>query len=417
MPRGSARVRPPSLGPAFRTVFTANMSASLGDGIMATVGMLLTARITHDPVQVALVGTFSMLPWLFFALPAGVLVDAVDRRVLMAIAGGVRTLLGVTLLAVVWTDSLTIGWIYLVVFAYGMCETVYDGSARGIVPTVVQPAQLPRANSRIEATEVVLQQFLAAPLTSALFVVSALIPLGATVALFGIAAVLALYLPRAARGPMTTPEREVAAWGAHFTEGFHFLWRHPILRTQWMLSIVYGFTFSAANATMVLFVLDTLEVPEALFGVYGLGGAVGGLAGSLVASRLTRRFGLGRSMALANVALGAAMMGIGLMPTVATTLPLFVVGAMCLSVWNIGAITLHGFLVPEELFGRVHGTRRTLLWGTMPLGALAGGFVAHAGLPVPFIVFGAAELAVTLVFFGFLSRLPNPPERVAEVGA
>lgn len=62
------------------------------------------------------------------------------------------------------------------------------------------------------------------------------------------------------------------------------------------------------------------------------------------------------------------------------------------------------------MLGRVHGTWRTLLWGTMPLGTLIGGFVARVDLALPFWLFGAIEVVATLVFFRFLMSLPNPED-------
>jgi len=45
--------------------------------------------------------------------------------------------------------------------------------------------------------------------------------------------------------------------------------------------------------------------------------------------------------------------------------------------------------VPSRLLGRVNSVYRMLGWGLMPLGALAGGFVAHAaGLRAPYAAAG-----------------------------
>ena len=66
----------------------------------------------------------------------------------------------------------------VVIFLFGIGETVYDGAIRAVVPSIVPKALLPRANGRIEAAETVVQNFLAGPFTSAFFAVTLLIPLG-----------------------------------------------------------------------------------------------------------------------------------------------------------------------------------------------------------------------------------------------
>jgi hypothetical protein len=40
-------------------------------------------------------------------------------------------------------------------------------------------------------------------------------------------------------------------------------------------------------------------------------------------------------------------------------------------------------LIPNEIYGRIHGTRRTLVWGMMPIGSVVGGLLATTGLRTP----------------------------------
>lgn len=190
--------RRPGLGPAFGNIFTANLASSLGDGIARTAIPLLAARITTDPVLISVVSALALLPWLFFAIPAGIFIDRIDRRRALALAQAVRTALAILLVVLAATDSLTIWWLYAVVFVYGMFETVYDGAIRAVVPSIVAPQDLPRANSRIEGGELVVQNFISGPLTSGLFAISVLIPLGINGLVFAVAGALALALPAVA---------------------------------------------------------------------------------------------------------------------------------------------------------------------------------------------------------------------------
>ena len=54
---------------------------------------LLAARLTQDPFLISIIAALALLPWLFFAIPAGILVDRIDRRHALAIAQAVRTAL------------------------------------------------------------------------------------------------------------------------------------------------------------------------------------------------------------------------------------------------------------------------------------------------------------------------------------
>ena len=59
------------------------------------------------------------------------------------------------------------------------------------------------------------------------------------------------------------------------------------------------------------------------------------------------------------------------------------------TMWNVVTVSLRQQIVPSRLLGRVNSVYRMLGWGLMPLGALAGGFVAQAaGLRAPYVVGG-----------------------------
>ena len=410
--RGPRREAGSGLGRPFANLFTANLSSSLGDGIARIASPLLAARLTDDPLLISGIAAVALLPWLFFAIPAGILIDRIDRRHALALANGVRTLLATALLVLVATDGLTIWWLYAVVFVYGMFETVYDGAIRAVVPSIVRRADLHRANSRIEAGELVVQNFAAAPFTSALFAVAVVVPLGVNAAVFALAAGLAFFMPRAAAGAhRTNPSGEPPVpWYRQMVDGYRFITANPMLRTLWLLSTFVGICYSAGLATWVLFVLDRLAVPEAWFGTFMLAGAVGGLIGTMVVSRLKNALGAGLVMAIANLVGNLVLVLVGAVPTEWVAALGLVASSAAVTVWNVLVMSLRQSIIPGRLLGRVHGTWRTLLWGAMPLGSVLGGLLARIDLVVPLLVGGALSTVAGLVWFRFLAGLPDPED-------
>lgn len=400
------------LGRPFANLFTANLSSSLGDGIARIASPLLAARLTDDPLLISGIAAVALLPWLFFAIPAGILIDRIDRRHALALANGVRTLLATALLVLVATDGLTIWWLYAVVFVYGMFETVYDGAIRAVVPSIVRRADLHRANSRIEAGELVVQNFAAAPFTSALFAVAVVVPLGVNAAVFALAAGLAFFMPHAAAGAhRTDPSGDPPVpWYRQMVDGYRFITANPMLRTLWLLSTFVGICYSAGLATWVLFVLDRLAVPEAWFGTFMLAGAVGGLLGTAVVGRLKSALGAGLVMAIANLVGNLVLVLVGAVPTVWVAALGLVLSSAAVTVWNVLVMSLRQSIIPSRLLGRVHGTWRTLLWGAMPLGSVLGGLLARVDLVVPLLVGGALSTVAGLVWFRFLAGLPDPED-------
>ncbi|MFJ3402577.1 MFS transporter [Promicromonospora sp. NPDC090134] len=425
-------MRPAPLGGAFTRVVAANLSSSLGDGIARVAAPLLAAQLTNDPLLVSLVAVAALLPWLLFAIPAGVLVDRIDRRLALALAGGVRALVAGGLLALHLAGALTIWWLLLVVLLYGVLETVYDGAIRAVVPSLVGRGDLPRANSRIEATEIVVQQFVSQPLTSWLLAFSAAWALGLNAAVYVVAGGLALALPAVASGIAARRRRAepvaasdaagptvaepgqdgepapAAGWRAELVAGFRFIWASSMLRPLWIVSVLIGICHAAITSTLVLFVLDRLDVPEAWYGTFMLAGALGALTAAAVTGRLKARFRTGPVMAVANaVGLGAWFLA-GAFPLVWVGAVAIFVSFGCTTTWNVLVMSLRQAAVPNHLLGRVHGTWRTALWGAMPLGSLIGGLLARSGDSTPLLVGAAAGLVVAVVGHRYIAGLPDP---------
>jgi hypothetical protein len=116
---------------------------------------------------------------------------------------------------------------------------------------------------------------------------------------------------------------------------------------------------------------------------------------------LARRAGPVPLLVVAAGTGSAVTAGMGLAPDAVVLGALMACGGFATTLWNVVTVSMRQREVPSELFGRVNSVYRMLGWGTRPLGALAGGFVAHAaGLRAPFIVAGILRGAV------FLALLP-----------
>jgi MFS family permease len=402
----------PTLGAPFANLFVSNLLSSLGDGIARVAVPLLAVQLTDDPLLISAISALALLPWLFFAIPAGILIDRIDRRQALALAQAVRTTLGIALVVLVATGHLTIWWLYVVIFVYGAFETVYDGAIRAVVPSVVERRDLHRANSRIEAGEIVTQNFVAAPVTSWLFAIAAVIPLGLNVAAFAVAGGLALVLPRVAAGAhRTTPSTERAVpFRRQFADGYRFIMGNQMLRKLWLLSSFTGIWHSAMLATWVLFVLDKLGVPQEWYGAFLVSGAVGGLLATVVVAPMKQALGSGRAMAIGTITSSAVFLVAGLAPVTWVAVLAFAIGSAGGTVWNILVMSLRQAVIPSHLLGRVHGTWRTVLWGTMPLGSLIGGLLARVDLTTPLIVGGIIATLSYLVYYRFLVSLPDPAD-------
>ena len=80
-------------------------TTNLGDGLMMAAGPLLVASQTHNPTLVAASAMARVAPWLLFGLLAGALADRLDRRLVVMVMDGARTIVLAGLCAVIYTGT------------------------------------------------------------------------------------------------------------------------------------------------------------------------------------------------------------------------------------------------------------------------------------------------------------------------
>jgi MFS family permease len=158
-------------------------------------------------------------------------------------------------------------------------------------------------------------------------------------------------------------------------------------------------------ATVVLFIIKELELPKQLFGVILTIQGVGAIAGAFMAPRLSKKFGRSRVMTFGITSSSVVLLLQGFSPNIYIFVALATFGGFAVSQWNILLMATYQTVIPNELYGRIHGTRRTLVWGMMPIGSLLGGVLAHYSLRLPMYVGGAIATTLACLSIGFLLNI------------
>ena len=382
------------LGAQFWRLYTASATSNLADGMGRTALPLLGAHYTRNPVLISGLVTFAFLPWLLFALPSGVLVDRTDRRRAMAAANGARAVSTGVLAVLVLAHSAGIATLYAVAFALGAAETVYDSAVRAILPQVVANEHLDTANGWLTVEESLGQTFLGGPGGSALFVVAATLPLAINAGGFALAAVLITTLRGTYRPPRAAASRSVRR---DIGDGVRWLRGHRLLRELTLISAATAFANTMPSGILVLYVLEVLHLPSGDYGWMIVAAGAGGLLGGVTTPPLARRFG--RPAVLTVGAVGCALFEAGMALTANGVVAAVLFGGYGVGVmtWNVLTMSLRQALIPHELFGRVQGAYRTLVWGAIPLGSLTGGLLARGiGIAHVFLVAAAIQLVAAV---------------------
>lgn len=397
------------LGAPFNRLWGSTLSAHIADGVLATAAPLLAATLTKDPVLISGLAATVMLPWLLFGIPIGGLIDRLDRRMVLAVAATIRLATASLLAWSIGDGSMSIWWLYVAAMVIGTTEVFSDTAMQSLMPQVLGKENIERGNSRVSVAHTVLQSFVGAPLGGALYAVAIWVPFFFNTAAYAVSALLILLVPPAVKQAYARPELDVDKPKTSFTEdvkiGIRYLLGHKVILRLVLITTAVGFAFAAATSTMVLYLLEIHKVPEAVFGVLLSVQGVTGVFGGMQAPYWSARFG--RSPVLAASIVGSILCTFltGFSPDIFVFLVLGMVNSYLISIWNVLLMSTYHELIPNELFGRVHGTRRTLVWGMMPIGSLVGGWLATFDLRMPFWVAGGFGVLVAVASIRFLSRI------------
>jgi len=385
-------------------MWASSVVSNLSDGILIAAAPLLAITLTDSTVLISAIGAMVMLPWLLFAIPIGVLVDRVDRRYILAGANATRSAVVGVLALLIATDHVTIYWLLCASFVIGVCEVAADTTAQSLIPQILKEENFEKGNSRLQISETVIQGFIGAPLSGFIYAIAIWLPFFVNSLGFTISALLALSIPIKYLQDVRTDDvtKEKKKFVADMKFGIKYLYNEKALRRLVLTTASIGVCYSMGTATMVLFIIKELELPKQLFGVILTIQGLGAIAGAFVAPRLSKKLGRGNVMTFGITSSSAVLLLQGFSPNIYIFVALATFGGFAISQWNILLMATYQTVIPNELYGRIHGTRRTLVWGMMPIGSLLGGVLAHYGLRLPMHVGGAIATTIALLSIKFL---------------
>lgn len=178
-------------------LISASGATNLADGIASVAFPWLATLLTRDPLLIGLVAFAGRLPWLLLAVPAGVITDRADRRHLIVQADCFRLVLALGVVGLILTlpaaplPDVALRFILPLsglAFLMGCAEVVRDNAAQTLMPSVVDRADLEKANGQLWSVETILGRFVGPPLAGLLIALSLPFPFYLNAAAFALAA-------------------------------------------------------------------------------------------------------------------------------------------------------------------------------------------------------------------------------------
>jgi predicted MFS family arabinose efflux permease len=406
----SAIDRTPQLPPTFNRLAWSNLAAQSAEQIaLAAAPIVAVLLLGVGEGRTGLLQTALTLPFILFAIPAGLLADRISRRWLMAGAEALRAGALLAILILIRLDLLTLPLLALAGFI-AVCGTVaYSVAAPALVPSLVSADLLPAANARIELARTV--AFASGPALGGVLVgwLGAAPAFGFAAALSILAVVLlsGIYEPARSPAPRRHPLQEIK-------EGADFVAQHPLLRPVFITQFIFNTGSFLVLAVFVPYAVRRLGLSAIGVGTTLAMYGVGMVAGALAATRMMRRLPFGTVIALGPVTGFVAAIVLALttfMPSpVLAGFGFFLLGSGPI-LWVISTTTLRQSVTPPRLLGRVSAIN-IMSYGARPVGAALGALVgglygAEACLYLAVAIFGAQALVILISPAVALARQPE----------
>jgi len=397
---------------AFRRLWIGETVSQFGTMISDLALPLVAILVLHaSTFEVGALVTVQTAAFLVVGLPAGAWVDRMRFRSVLIVNDLIRAAVLASIPLAQLTGILTIGQLYAVALVTGVSTVFFDVAYQSYLPRLIDRTLLVEGNAKLQASESVSQ--IAGPSVGGLLIQAVTAPyavlIDALSFLWSAGWVIAIKArpPKPERRPDRHLRREIGA-------GLRFVLGNRLLRAIATCTGSFNLFTSMSLAVFYVLLARDLRVSPGIIGLIMSTSAVGGLIGSLVASRFAATVGQGPAIWISAAVIGPCSF---VAPFVRHDWTLVLLGVAQTAMWlgnvvyNITQVSFRQGLCPPELLGRMNATMRFLVWGTMPLGGFLGGVLgATIGVRETLLVVAIGEsLAFLPVFLSPLRRMRELP--------
>jgi len=394
----------------FRRFWFGETVSLFGDQITLIALPLTGVLALHaSAAQMGYLVAAGIAPALIFSLHAGAWLDRRGRRrqtMLVTVLG--RAALIVTIPIAYWLDVLTLAQLYVVAFLIGTLSVLFFVAYTTLFVSLVPRERYLEANALLNGSRAF--SYVGGPSVGGLLV-QALSGPGALIA--DAVSFLASGFTLGSIKPVEPPTEE--AERGHVKAGLRYLWRSPVIRASLLATATINFFNFVFWALFILYATRTLGVRPGVLGVVLGAGAIGGLIGSILIGKISRRLGVGPTFVFSCILFPAPLVLVPLAHgSYWIVLPLLF-AAEFLSGFGVMLLDIVGgsiktALIPDRLRARVAGAYMVVNYGVRPLGALIGGALGTwIGLRPTLWIASTAAIA------GVLWLLPSPLMRMREL--
>ena len=360
----------------FRWYWFSQTASFVGDRLTGFTTPSIAILVLHaSSAEVGVVSAAGWLAYPAFGMLAGGLLTHVRKRAVLVAGELTRLLAFLAVGAFATMGHISVAGLVVAVAIAGVATVFGDVAGQTYLPTLVEPRSLFAVNARLQSSTSLSK--LVGPALAGL-VISLVGPLAAP-AVNGLPFALSAFGQSRVqvREPKPLPHRRDPVL-ARIRDGLDQVRRIPTLRRIVQGSALRAFGIGVVDTVLLLFAYRALNLSSVGGGLLLAAGAMGGLTGAFLTSRLTARFGVRRLMLISGLEGGlwlALPLGLFVAP-VAVLVAIRVFSSVWLPVWAVLTTGVRQSLAPAGHESTVHATVRTIVSSATPAGSLAGGLAA-----------------------------------------
>jgi MFS family permease len=404
----------------FLKLWTAQSISELGSQVSVLAIPWLAAVGLHvNPIEFSLLQVLSFLPFILFALPAGVWVDRLQRRPILIASDSARAIL-LMLIPILWAAGALRIWNLLALqFLIGGFTVFFDVGYQAYLPALVEREDLVDANSKMYLTSSVAN--VAGPSVAGGLIAAITAPYAilADALSFVVSAVFMLRIHHDEGLPQRDAGEAHPKMWPQLKEGLAWVIGNRQLRAIAASSANFNLCFNIVLAAFLLYAVRSLHLSAIELGAIFAVGSAGAVCGALLANRIQESIGIGPTIVSSAVLLSTGSIAFPLASR-SFPIPVLMFGYGLLSVgvviYSVAQVSFRQAITPERLQGRMSAAMRWIVWGAIPLGTLIGGAIGQT-VGLHFALWVGAIGALPTFLFVFLSPVRSIhaiPDEVAE---
>ncbi|HCT6778508.1 TPA: MFS transporter [Staphylococcus aureus] len=349
--------------------------SNIGSAFTTFVFPLMILKLTGSAFQVGIVSALSFIPYAILGLPAGALIDRLNKKTIMKCADIIRLISYLSIPVLSFYNMLSIFQIYVVAIISGIGLVFHSISEVSIIPSIVKEEDLASANSYIYATQNV-SEFLGPIIGGLLYTY-----MGYSILIFidsmtFLLSFFSLILIKIETKSIFNQEK---LSGKNFLSdvkvGFDYLLSNSTIRVMAVVVSLSNLIISPYYIYIVMFVKEDMnQSSQALGLVLGIS-SLGALIGSLSASFLLKLFNFEKLIVIILFLDTIFRLMLPFSTYIFILIPLLGLTYMTQSILNIAIITLRQKKCSEHMLGRVNSVFKTMVFAFRAIGLFLGGIL------------------------------------------